>query len=174
MDEFGPEEPDEEAPDLFEPSPDVPEMEEDIPITETPDESMAEPKEQEDLFTDQSEEVPPEVEEEMSEPEPTEEDEWGDGPDVDLDLFPDEKRIVLPPPPKRRRMPERKGPELTEDEDGVRRYGLNDIKNELQKVRELKYEMDTLEGTDSDNHWWMDWNDKVKKDIDSIGKEESD
>ena len=188
-DEFKPPEPDQAMEEEFKPPEPDHAMGEDLfddaptdesefaPIPEPIEESMVPPMDgMDDSLPDPGDEPEaPETDDSIDEPEiegadgtPVD-DEFDDGLDLDLDLFPEEEPIV--PPQVKRRAFSRKDPEPSEDEDGELRYSLDEIRTELQKVRELKYEMDNLEGTSKDAPWWSDWNEKVKKDIDSLSKD---
>ena len=88
---------------------------------------------------------------------------------LDLDLFPEEERII-PPAPRPQRYAAHFDTGPTEGDDGVKRYDIGEIQRELEKVREMKHEMQSLEGIGSERGWWTDWNARVKREIDSLGQ----
>jgi len=92
--------------------------------------------------------------------------------ELDLDLFPKEDPVVLPPRNSTRIPPLKQNPEDNGDESAeeTQKHSLEDIRNRLHNVRNLKTEMDNLESTSGDDQWWDEWNTQMKSEIASMEK----
>ena len=61
-----------------------------------------------------------------------------------------------------------------DDGPGYRELSREDIQNSLAKVREIRKEMDGIEGEDAKDSWWNQWSQDVQKDMSDLFKKDEE
>ena len=109
--------------------------------------------------------------------EPSEEDDGSKIPeedegyvDLDLDLFPEDESATSPLLTPDGEIPRGDSPEGTGEEPVGRKrvFTKEDILNSLQKVREQREEIESIEAGTSDKDWWENWQAEMKRDLESL------